>query len=349
MRSIFLKDLIDVWRNRKTLILSVFLPLIIVFVTVYLSMMDSDGHNSTVVLDTSISEDMEILIQDNGFETYRNHQVHQELSDNSADIGMHFEEERLIVTADRDVSTIDDDVKHLELIIANDRTDAQQTTEIVDLNQESGQIGNLFMNIIIISILFGAFPAAVTLFSTEKQQQTMETLLLSPKSRLHVLSSKYLVVVMYSLLSVAIIFIGGFGIIHFLTDEHINFTTSPVLQLSIILLNTLIYIMNLAAVLTIISILAGSFKEAQNYMMGMMLILFISPSIMMAFTPSSIPMWFYLIPSLNTNALMQVAFSSGALLYPTLMTIASCLISFILLFMFSYRLFNNDKVILDNN
>lgn len=293
MRNIFLKDLIDVWRDRKTLILSVFLPLIVVFVTVSLSMTEDVGNNSTVVLDMNVSEDMEILIQENGFETYRDHQVQQELIDNSADIGMQFEEEHFIVTADRDVSAIDDDVKNLELIIANDNTEAQQTTELVDLNQESGQIGNLFMNIIIISILFGAFPAAVTLFSTEKQQQTMEALLLSPKSRLYVLSSKYLVVVIYSLLSVVIIFIGGFGIINFLTDEQINFTTSPLLQLSIILLNTLVYIMNLAAVLTIISILADSFKEAQNYMMGMMLILFISPSIMMAFTPSNIPMWFY--------------------------------------------------------
>lgn len=51
MKNIFLKDLIDVWRDRKTLILSVFLPLLIVFVNVTISSMNGGGSHSTVVLE----------------------------------------------------------------------------------------------------------------------------------------------------------------------------------------------------------------------------------------------------------------------------------------------------------
>src|SRR5699024_11954879 len=92
------------------------------------------------------------------------------------------------------------------------------STQVEDIDQESGSMGNLLMNILIMSVLFGAFPASVSLFAGEKEQRTMESLLMAPRSRLRILSSKFSVVVTLGVIS-GFIAVSGSVALTSMTDE----------------------------------------------------------------------------------------------------------------------------------
>ncbi|HLR66861.1 MAG TPA: ABC transporter permease subunit [Virgibacillus sp.] len=357
MKSIYRKDLIDVWRDRKTLVLSILLPLLIVFVSVSASTIGEDTQPN-VVYDSSVPTEVINLIQEeNAALEYSDH-IQDDLMHNTADIGIQVNESTIAIHGNMDIENIQESIIDLELLIAQaNLQDIQHetntdpwSTQVEDIDQESGSMGNLLMNILIMSVLFGAFPASVSLFAGEKEQRTMESLLMAPRSRLRILSSKFSVVVTLGVIS-GFIAVSGSVALTSMMDEGESLVLGSQLfgQLLGTIVNAFLYIINLVMVLTIISIMSESFKEAQNYMMAMMLVLFISPGIMMALTPSNIPTWFYIIPSLNTNALMQSIFSSEELLVPFLLTILSSVLSFIILFLICYRVFTDDKKALGNN
>lgn len=359
MKSIYRKDLIDVWRDRKTLLLSIMLPLVIVFVSVTIHNASGDTP-MTVVYDDSVPTEVVSLIEAAYSSLEYSDRIEDDLMQDRADIGLQAEDNTIILYGNLDVSSIQDGITDLELLLTqNTLQDIQLETssdywqtQVANMDQESGSIGNLLMNILIMSVLFGAFPASVSLFAEEKEQRTMEALLMTPKSRLRILSSKFLVVLTLGLISAFIAIIGGISLTSLMDTEGGSIVISDqlVMQLSGLTLNAFLFAINLVTLLMLLSIMSKSFKEAQNYMMAMMLLLFIGPGIMSTFTPANIPMWFFFIPSINSNALMQVIFSSSSEFYiPLLLTTVSSLLLFFVLFFICYRMFNDDKKALGNN
>jgi len=359
MKSIYKKDLIDVWRDRKTLLLSIILPLVIVIVSVMIQNTSGDLEMK-VVYDESVPENVVNIIAEEYASLEYSDQMEEDLMQDKADIGLQADDNTLIFYGNVDESNIQDEITNLELIMTqNTLQDIEQgtnshylKTEVANLDQESGSIGNLLMNILIMSVLFGAFPASVSLFAEEKEQRTMEALLMAPKSRFRILSSKFLVILTMGLISGCIAIFGGIILTFFIDTDGSNIVIGDGLTAQMIglMLNTVLFAINAVTLLMLVSIMSGSFKEAQNYMMATMILLFIGPGIMSTLTPANIPMWIFFVPSLNNNAFMQVIFSSSPGFYmPLLLTTVSSLLLFITLFFICYRMFNDDKKALGDN
>lgn len=196
------------WRDRKTLLLSIILPLVIVIVSVTIQNSSGDPE-MTIVYDESVPADVVNVIEEEYTSLEYSEQMEEDLMQDKADIGLQADDHTLILYGNVDESNIQDEIMNLELFMTqNTLQDIEQganshylKTEVANLDQESGSIGNLLMNILIMSVLFGAFPASVSLFAEEKEQRTMEALLMAPKSRFRILSSKFLVILTLGLIS----------------------------------------------------------------------------------------------------------------------------------------------------
>ncbi len=132
-------------------------------------------------------------------------------------------------------------------------------------------IGGFLPYLFVIFSFMGAFYPAIDLAAGEKERGTIETLLVSPSTRLQIVLGKFLVVMQASLISAIIGFIGVYIAVLQMNDaagQLMNILLKILEFKSIALVLSLLFPLSIffAAILLSLSIYAKSFKEAQSIM-----------------------------------------------------------------------------------
>jgi sodium transport system permease protein len=175
-------------------------------------------------------------------------------------------------------------------------------------------IGGLIGYMVILLCLTGAMYPAMDLTAGEKERGTMETILSSPVSRMHLVLGKFFLVLTASLVTAALSVL-SMGV-SFRASAHFHLFDAPrggdsSLQLHLgigAILSVFIMAVPLAvffsAALITISLFAKSYKEAQSYITPLMFIVFI-PAIAAMLPGVELTAKFALVPILNVSLLCK--------------------------------------------
>ena len=175
------------------------------------------------------------------------------------------------------------------------------------------RIGGFLPYIFVLFCVMGCMYPAIDLGAGEKERGTLETLLASPASRIQILLGKFGVVVLAGILSAAVSLAGLFLAIRQIKEippelmdvvSRILELTSIGLVLSLLLPLTIFFSAGLLA----ISIFARSFKEAQNLMTPMSIVIIVP--VFIGFLPGiTLNTTTALIPILNVTLASKEIFA----------------------------------------
>jgi sodium transport system permease protein len=161
--------------------------------------------------------------------------------------------------------------------------------------------------IIVILAMTGAMYPAIDLTAGEKERGTLETILVTPVSRLDIAAGKFLTVLTASVITILLAttsmgLTATFGFVkmgQFASDQQIQFSMSP---LSILLFLALMFPIAclFSSALLSVALLAKSFKEAQSYITPLMFVV-ILPA-MVSFLPGvELDLRLVFIPVINIS------------------------------------------------
>jgi sodium transport system permease protein len=171
-------------------------------------------------------------------------------------------------------------------------------------------LGGIVPYFVILLCLTGAMYPAMDLTAGEKERGTIETILCSPVSRIHLVVGKFLMVLTASVATAALSIISmavSFGIGKRLLMEVVGGTAGSSLQITITakaLLSVFLMVLPLAvlfsATLLAISVYAKSFKEAQSYVSPLMIVV-VLPAVAALLPGVELNTVLSLVPVLNTS------------------------------------------------
>ncbi|MEK5052625.1 ABC transporter permease [Niallia sp. FSL K6-0212] len=382
--KLFLKELKDSFRDRRTLLLSVFLPIIMMtgLILFYEKLVSSDeGDTYQLAIPTNINEEMKanlaaytnielidsdnpekmvkdgdaqaaILIE-NGFSA----KLSQGENTNIVLIGDSFSEKSSTL-----LSIVMNALNEYEKMVVTERlNEAGVESSIVqpfsieqqEISAEDPTINLVAMLIpLILSLALGvgASPAAADLFAGEKEKKTMEALLMTPVKRSTLVISKWLTITTIGVLTGLITLLVVVLEIAFFTENLKN--AVPVhdnfaLIILFALVMTIIYSMLIASLLMITSIIGKTIKEAQSYSTPILL-LTIFPMMLLSTTGiNELTTNHFIIPFVNVfSTLKELIF--GEIIYQhLLLTLGSNLVFIVISFLIGRMLFLKDKWVIN--
>jgi len=203
--------------------------------------------------------------------------------------------------------------------------------------------------IIVLAVLMGGLPAANDLFAGEKERKTMEALLMTPVNRLHIIIGKWLAISTLSMVS------GIFSVITFIIGVNV-FTEklADALQLDenigfftiSLLVGIIFFALLISSLQMLISLMANNLKEAQNYISPITTLAMVPYFILIGVSANELSTMHFLIPFLNIYALIKQLIYG---IYDTtsILLVAGSSAAFICLtFFIAYAMFMKSKWVL---
>jgi sodium transport system permease protein len=184
-----------------------------------------------------------------------------------------------------------------------------QGSDIATQQERTGEIlGRILPYLIILMTFAGATFPAIQLGAGEKEQKTLETLLVSPVGRMEMVTGKFLTIVLTGMIS-AILSLAGMYYSFSLTGKSAGLADMLTLQLDIpsLLFAALLIIplaLIFAALLLTLSVLAKSFREAQSYM-GPLNMLVILPAFASFLPGVELNTWLSMVPVMNVSLVLR--------------------------------------------
>ncbi|SDD76709.1 sodium transport system permease protein [Paenibacillus sp. UNCCL117] len=226
----------------------------------------------------------------------------------------------------------------------------------VDVRQLQGggemstmMISMLFSLIITLSVMLGGMPSATDLFAGEKERKTMEALLITPVSRLRLIAAKWLTISTLGTVS-GIFSILAFVVVTKLLTERmaavLDYEEGAAALLFSAVLGIVLFSALFAALQMIISIVAKSYKEAQSYMSPIMFVGMIPYFLLIGLAPNELTPAHFLIPFMNIFALLKELIYGIFSISSLLMVLGSSLLLIGLGFAAAYAMFKKDKWVL---
>ncbi|MFZ5353494.1 MAG: ABC transporter permease [Bacillota bacterium] len=337
------KELIDIFRDKKTIFASIIVPIILL--PLLFSVMGYGTkqleENSKKVIPISInggsSSLAEYLKNSPLFEIVAVEDYTQAVKDNKIKAVIHIPEnfDDSIKTANPASITVEyDDTSQQSLNafstiksaiagysdkVVIDRLNALNLNEsilkVVDIQEKSatpdkGGFGFLMFSMMLPMMLtmwsaVSGMPAAIDLGAGEKERGTLEPLLTTKPKRMSLLMGKYLAVTIAALMGTAASFIG------FLISMKMNpnmLGTSKGLEPSsifIIMLTCIGLSMIFSALQLAVSVYARSFKEASTYLSPLAIIILMPSYLTMLIDSKAIPSIYFHIPLLNAVCIIK--------------------------------------------
>lgn len=228
--------------------------------------------------------------------------------------------------------------------------DVNAGEEQFDLASDEDVMGKMFsmmMPLLLMMFVYsGCMSIAPESIAGEKERGTIATLLVTPAPRSQIALGKILALSVIALISGASSFIGTMLAMPKMMGaaESLNvaiYSTGDYLMLLGIILSLVLFMI---AMLSVISCMASSVKEAGTYNMPLMLVvMFAGISGMMVQSAPAEAYW-YLIPLFNTVQAMQSIFAFDVNLVNVLVTIGSNVVYTGLLCFLLTKMFNSEKV-----
>ncbi|MDH2453765.1 MULTISPECIES: ABC transporter permease [Priestia] len=381
---IYKKELIDCLRDRKTIIFSVLIPILlnvgIIFFADKMMARDQTDSMSVAVTKNSDASVIDWLKNDDNIKVIESKNplsaVEQGKALAALKIPGDFSSEMRNmkspeVTVYIDSSSMNSGAtadyiqnilnKHREAIV-NERLDQLNVNSqtiapfnVVEKGVSKEDDGSLTMiamfapMIIIMGVLGGILPSANDIFAGEKERKTMEALLMSPVKRTQLLVGKWLTISTFGIIS------GLLSTLAFvLSVRYLTKVLNNALQLkghfttfifSFLVSLTLLALLG-AMVLCILSLLASSVKEAQSYTSQIMMVAILPYFLLMGKSVHELQPSGFLIPIYNVFALMKQLLYGVYDMQSLAYTIGSLSVCTVVLFTIGYTMFTKSRWVL---
>lgn len=375
----------DSFRDRRTLLLTVFLPIIMMtgLAFFYEYLLSSNGEKSTytLVVNSSISEEEEILFNNlTNVTLYKSDDPKKELQEGIGDAAVIFSDNfaKKIEKGEKGKVTIIGDSysqnsSHLMSLVANQLTSYEKavisqrlkklgtdeniiqpfTLEQIEFSDETPSttlLGLLVPLILSLAIGIGASPAASDLFAGEKERKTMESLLMTPVNRSTMLFAKWLTISSIgSIIGLVTLMVVTLEIKFFTKHlkEAITFGDQWMVIVALALLISISYSMLIASILMLTSIIGKSIKEAQSYSTPIMMLCLFPAMIITTIGVNELKLYHFSIPLFNFFSISKELLLGIVDVKHIIIVLISNTITMLILFIIGRILFLKDKWVMN--
>lgn len=384
--NMYVKEMKDVFRDRRTLLMIVFLPLILLsgLVFFYESLMNDDKSETyTVAIPSELSEEGKAFFSDmptiklKVFDDPKGIVDEGEASvalltepDFFESLG---EKEMAEVTLYGDsmsqdasyvMNMIESTFSIAEQEIVNERLAANNVDETIleafqvkrvepSYNDANGSslalISMLLPMAFSIAIVSGASSAAMDLFAGEKERKTMESLLMTPVDRSKILISKWLTIsTIGALTGILAMILIVIETIFFTEKMKAAFSINEGMALVIVttLAMTVLFALFIAALLMVISIIAKSIKESQSYIAPVSMLSIVPMFFITSMGVKEFTVVDFILPFMNLYAILKQLLYGITDITNIALTLGSTAVYVLILFAVARVLFMKDRWVL---
>lgn len=384
LRKIYLKEMKDSFRDRRTLLLTVLLPIVMMtgLVLFYENLVsDGEGEVYKLAVDTSFSaeedgifagyENIEFVKSENPEAVVEEGEAQAALILNDGFLeSVKMGEAATVTVLGNSFSQNSSNLMNMvtsalavyEKTVIAERLEAEGTAqelvqpfmleqkEITEDNPSINLVALLIPLILGLAIGIGAGPSASDLFAGEKEKKTMEALLMTPVNRLTLLVAKWLTIVSIGSLTGLITLIVVALEITFLTENLKNAVSlgdNVYLVVGFALLVSIIYAMFVATLLMVTSIIGKTVKESQSYSTPIMMVGMFPMMMISGIGINELQFHHFAIPIMNVFTILK-ELSFGVINYEHLgIMIASNLACIIVAFIVARVMFMKDKWVMN--
>jgi sodium transport system permease protein len=379
--KVFIKEIKDCFRDRRTLLLTVLLPIVMMTgLTFFYEKLSSTGEGETFKLAVNQPDDMGIFKGFKNIKLVKTADPKKTLEDGKAQAALildpHFlenlnngEKASVIIMGDSFsqkssnlMSITNNALSGFEKLIVTKRlqekgTDPNivepfviQQKEISKENTNASLLGMLIPLILSIAIGVGASPAAADLFAGEKERKTMEALLMTPVKRSTLLFSKWLTIAsvgtITGIITLAVVIV-EISLMTVNLKKAFSFHEHTPIIITLAIVITVIYAMFIASLLMLTSIIGKTVKEAQSYSTPVMMLAMFPSMYLSSMGIKELSFQYFAIPIMNLFSLLKELVFNTINYEHILITILSNLAAMIILFIIGRILFLKDKWVMN--
>jgi ABC-2 type transport system permease protein/sodium transport system permease protein len=215
--------------------------------------------------------------------------------------------------------------------------------------QETSAIPVLIPLVLILMTMTGAVYPAIDLTAGERERGTLEILMAAPIPRLYVLLAKYIAVVIVALLTACVNLGTMAATLHFtgLAQEVFGESVTWLSLLQVLALLVL-FAMFFSGVLLALTSFARSFKEAQAYLIPLMLVC-LFPGVLALAPGLSLSSFLAFVPLVNIVLLARDVLAGNATLIPTLIVVGTTLVYAFVAVTVAARIFGTEAILGSGN
>ncbi|MGP7817011.1 ABC transporter permease [Niallia sp. 01092] len=382
--KIYIKEIKDCFRDRRTLLLTVFLPIIMMTgLTLFYEKLVSNGEGETFTLavDSSLDKGVENVLKTSEnlqlkhvanpektlqkgeaqaaliFDRHFSANIQNGTETNITIIGDTFSQSSSTL-----ISLVTNALSQYEKSIVFERLEKEGVaTNIIqpfqitqkEISAEDPTINVIAMLIpliLAISIGVGSGPSAADLFAGEKEKKTMEALLMTPINRSILVFAKWLTITTIGTITGVVTLIVVVLEITFLTEnlkKAIHFDNNYLATIGFSLLITIIYSMFVASLHMLTSIIGKTIKEAQSYSTPIMMLTVFPLMFTSNLGINELKVKHFAIPIMNLFSLLKELIF-GILNYEHIfITFGSNIIVMVIVFLLGRLLFLKDKWVMN--
>ncbi|MFH1207579.1 MAG: ABC transporter permease [Patescibacteria group bacterium] len=208
-------------------------------------------------------------------------------------------------------------------------------------------LGFLLPMFLVLFSIIGGMYVAIDVSAGEKERKTLEALLVTPLSRLRIVTGKFLAVATTSIVSVVLSVASMYSAFKLWPPdfgEVIAFNITPTTALLMLGVGIILSVM-FAALLLAVAIFAKSFKEAQNYITPFYLLAVLPVSIFSSIPGFKPPLALFFIPSVNAVFLFKENLMGEFIASHIIITAASTILAAAAAIYIATRIFSRESVL----
>lgn len=382
--KIYKKEMVDSFRDKRTLLLTVFLPILMMTALTffYENMVAGDEDEVyTLAVEETLTSNQEYLL--NGVDKVELVAVEnpeQEILDGEAQAAVIFEDgfdESLQNGVTGNIEIIGDtysqsssnlmylitnQLAEYQKVITSDRLQEQGVDPsiiqpfVIEQREISAENSNIMLlamlipMILAVAIGVGAGPSVADMFAGEKERKTMEALLMTPVNRSTLLLAKYLTIASLGSI-IGMITLGVVAVEVSFFTEHLKATVSfgdNVIQvIGFGILASIAYAFFVGALLMITSIVGKTVKEAQSYGTPMTMLTIFPIFFISGLGVNEFTTNHFITPFVNIFAIITELVLGIVNLEHILMMLGSNIVCIVIIFIISRILFSKDKWVMD--
>lgn len=224
-----------------------------------------------------------------------------------------------------------------------------EQVQIVEGNDSIIMVSFLVSLMLAIGIGTGITPTSTDLITGEKERRTMEALLMTPVNRSSLLFAKWLTTVIIATMIGVITIVIVFGETHFFTEElksGINFGDKFFVIVITLLLIIISYSALMASAIMLVGIISKTIKEAQSYGVPIVMIAIVPSMFIMNLGVNELTVGYFIVPIMNFFAITKELFYGVVDIQHILLTFGSNILVAAILFFVGRVLFMKDKWVL---
>lgn len=345
MKHVYFKEMKDSFRDRKTIFLSVIIPILfniglVFFMDQFLLSEDSPDQVNVSINESADAEVMNWLENLEQIHLIMSHDPLDDVKEGDALVAVEAdanftelvtnEQSPLITiysepTSSKGGAAVDTIMAMLTLkkneLITDRLSEANVSPAVMEpfefaVQSTTGEedvfskymISIIAQIIIVIAVLMGGLPASSDLFAGEKERKTMEALIMTPVKRIDILVGKWLTIASLGIMS------GIFSVLTLVIavqlftvnmKEALNLSDNITFFIGSLSVGIVMFALLVAALQMILSLLADNMKEAQNYVTPITMVAMIPYFILIGVTPHELTTMHFVIPFMNIYALIK--------------------------------------------